>query len=79
MGQVLPVRAAMCLERFKEWERAVSPQAAAQKRIIPQVPFAVTFSPAAQAGRRPAAVCCLPRAINDRGHGIHENRPGILF
>ena len=49
------------------------------KRIIPQVPFAVAFSPAAQAGRRPAAVCCLPRAIRDRGHGIHGNRPGILF
>ena len=49
------------------------------KRIIPQVPFAVAFSPAAQAGRRPAAVCCLPRAIRDRGHDIHGNRPGILF
>ncbi len=22
---------------------------------------------------------CLPRAIRDRGHGIHGNRPGILF
>ena len=35
LDQVLPVRAAMCLERFKEWERAVSPQAAAQKKNYP--------------------------------------------
>ena len=52
---------------------AIKKRSSCELRNIPDVPSAYAFSPAAQAGRRPARIFCRPLAIRDRGHDIRSS------